>query len=92
MYLKKVDGPRQVTLPDGSILTRADLPPVDTRRWVASRKAVVVKAVIYGLIPEAEALERYALSEEEFVLWRQAVETHGEKALRVRTLQKYRQL
>lgn len=92
MYLKKVDGPRQVTLPDGSILTRADLPPVDTRRWVASRKAVVVKAVIHGLIPEAEALERYALSEEEFVLWRQAVETYGEKALRVTTLQKYRQL
>ncbi len=92
MYLKKVDGPRQVTLPDGSILSRADLPPADTQRWVASRKAVVVKAVIYGLISEAEALERYALSEEEFVLWRQAVETHGEKALRVTTLQKYRQL
>lgn len=92
MYLKKVDGPRQVTLPDGSILTRADLPPADTQRWVASRKVVVVKAVIYGLISEAEALERYALSEEEFVLWRQAVETHGEKALRVTTLQKYRQL
>lgn len=92
MYLKKVDGPRQVTLPDGSILTRADLPPVDTRRWVASRKAVVVKAVVYGLISEAEALERYALSEEEFVLWRQAIETYGEKALRVTTIQKYRQL
>ena len=92
MYLKKVGGPRQVTLPDGSILTRADLPPVDTCRWVASRKVIVVKAVIYGLISEAEALERYALSEEEFVLWRQAVETHGEKALRVTTLQKYRQL
>ena len=92
MFLKKVDGPRQVTLPDGSILSRADLPPPDTYRWVASRKAVVVKAVIHGLIPEAEALERYALSEEEFVLWRQAVETYGEKALRVTTLQKYRQL
>ena len=92
MYLKKVDGPRQVTLPDGSILTRADLPPADTRRWVASRKAVVVKAVVYGLIPEADALERYALSAEEFALWRAAVETHGEKALRVTSLQKYRQL
>jgi len=92
MYLKKVDGPRQVTLPDGSILTRADLPSPDTQRWVASRKAVVVKAVIYGLIPESEALERYALSQEEFVLWRQAVEVHGEKALRVTTIQKYRQL
>lgn len=91
MYLKRVDGPRQVTLPDGSILTRADLPGPDTRRWVASRKAVVVRAVIHGLITEAEALERYALSEEEFALWRQAVETHGEKALKVTTIQKYRQ-
>lgn len=92
MYLKKVDGPRQITLPDGSILSRADLPPVDTRRWVASRKAVVVKAVIFGLITQSEALERYSLSEEEFVLWREAVEKHGEKALRVTSIQKYRQL
>ena len=92
MYLKKVDGPRQVTLPDGSILTRADLPPPETRRWVASRKAVVVKAVLYGLITQSEAMERYALSEEEFGLWRDAIATHGEKALRVTTLQKYRQL
>jgi len=92
MYLKKVDGPRQITLPDGSLLSRADLPPPDTRRWVASRKAVVVKAVLYGLISQAEALERYDLSEEEFLLWREAVEKHGEKALRVTTIQKYRQL
>ena len=92
MYLKKVDGPRQVALPDGSILSRADLPPDQTRRWVASRKAIVVKAVIYGLISEAGALERYALSDEEFQMWRRAVETHGEKALRVTSIQKYRQL
>jgi hypothetical protein len=92
MYLKKVDGPRQVTLPDGTILSRADLPPPDTRRWVASRKAVVVKAVVYGLITQTEALERYALSEEEFSLWRQAIATHGEKALKVTAIQKYRQL
>ena len=92
MYLKRVDGPRQVTLPDGTVLNRADLPSPDTRRWVASRKAVVVRAVLYGLITEAEALERYALSEEEFGLWREAVEQHGEKALKVTTIQKYRQL
>lgn len=92
MFLKRVDGPRQVTLPDGSILTRADLPPADTRRWVASRKAIVVKAVISGLITQAEALERYSLSEEEFTLLRDAVARHGDKALRVTTLQKYRQL
>ncbi|WP_102223275.1 CtrA inhibitor SciP [Acidimangrovimonas sediminis] len=92
MYLKKVDGPRQVTLPDGTILSRADLPPADTRRWVASRKVIVVRAVAYGLIPRREALERYALSEEEFDSWCAAVDTHGEAALKVTSLQKYRQL
>ncbi|MDZ7909439.1 MAG: DUF1153 domain-containing protein [Gemmobacter sp.] len=92
MYLKRVDGPRQVTLPDGRVLTRADLPPGDTTRWVASRKAVVVRAVQHGLIAEAEALERYDLSPEEFALWREAVEKHGEKALKVTAIQKYRQL
>ncbi|MGP3696274.1 CtrA inhibitor SciP [Rhodobacter sp. NSM] len=92
MYLKRVDGPRQVTLPDGSVLSRADLPPPDTRRWVASRKAAVVKAVVHGLISEREALERYALSEEEFSLWRSAVVSHGEKALKVTMIQKLRQL
>ena len=72
MYLKRVDGPRQVTLPDGSVLSRADLPAADTRRWVASRKAVVVQAVAHGLISREDALQRYALSEEEFELWRMA--------------------
>jgi hypothetical protein len=92
MFLKRVDGPRQITLPDGSILSRADLPPPETRRWVASRKAVVVKAVIFGLIPESEALERYALSDEEFALWRTAVERHGDQGLKVTAIQRYRQL
>lgn len=92
MYLKKVDGPRAVTLPDGSVMTRADLPPPETRRWVASRKAAVVKAVAYGLITLKEALDRYQLSEEEFDLWRKAVESHGEKALKVTAIQKYRQV
>ncbi|MBC7139349.1 MAG: DUF1153 domain-containing protein [Defluviimonas sp.] len=92
MYLKKVDGPRAVTLPDGTVMTRADLPPPETRRWVASRKAKVVKAVACGLIPMKEALERYGLSEEEFGFWRAAVSQHGEDALKVTTLQRYRQL
>ncbi len=92
MFLKRVDGPRQITLPDGTLLSRADLPPPETRRWVASRKAIVVKAVIYGLISQSDALERYSLSDEEFGLWRAAVERHGDKALKVTTLQKYRQL
>ena len=92
MFLKKIDGPRAVTLPDGTTMTRSDLPPAETRRWVASRKAVVVNAVLYGLLTRSEALERYALSEEEFEIWRKAVETHGVKALKVTAIQKYRQL
>lgn len=91
MFLKKVDGPRQVTLPDGSVLTRADLPPVDTTRWIARRKALVVRAVAHGLLPQEEALERYSLSEEEFTLWCKAVATHGEAGLRVTKLKSYRQ-
>ena len=91
MYLKKVDGPRAVTLPDGTIMTRADLPDPKTRRWVASRKAAVVRAVGAGLISSAEALRFYSLSEEELQAWRDAVVRHGEAALRATALQRYRQ-
>jgi Protein of unknown function (DUF1153) len=91
MYLRKIDGPRSVTLPDGTIMTRADLPPRDTRRWVASRKAAVVKAVAAGLLSRESALETYALSEDEFASWETAVKTHGEAALRATALQQYRQ-
>ena len=91
MYLKKVDGPRSVTLADGSIITQADLPPAKTRRWVASRKAAVVRGVAYGLINQNDALVRYQISEEEFQEWVRAVSEHGEDALKTTALQKYRQ-
>lgn len=91
MYLKKVDGPRTVTLPDGTVMSRADLPPKTTLRWVASRKAAVVRAVAAGLISRDEALRDYQLSEEEFSSWEQAVARHGEAALKATRLQRYRQ-
>ena len=91
MYLKKVDGPRAVTLPDGRVMTRADLPDANTARWVASRKLAVVRGVIHGLISRAEALERYHLSEEEFLEWVRALSTHGEEALKATALKNYRQ-
>lgn len=91
MYLRKVEGPRSVTLADGTVLTRADLPPVQTERWVASRKAAVVRAVTAGLISREKALERWSLSEEEFASWVEAVERHGEGALRATALRQYRQ-
>lgn len=55
-------------LADGSFLSVADLPPCDTTRWVASRKLVVVRAVLYQLRPKEEILETNSISEEEFCL------------------------
>ncbi|MBO9449449.1 MULTISPECIES: CtrA inhibitor SciP [Roseobacteraceae] len=92
MFLRKVEGPRSVTLPDGSIMTRADLPPPDTQRWVASRKIAVVRGVLYGLITLPDAMKLYGLSEEEFNGWVSAVADHGTDALKVTALKKYRQL
>ena len=91
MYLKKVNGPRAVTLPDGTVMTRADLPEAATRRWMASRKAAVVRAIDHGLLSREEALKTYALSEEELDAWHVAVERHGESALKATTIQRYRQ-
>ncbi len=91
MFLKKVEGPRAVTLPDGTMMTRADLPPVGTRRWVASRKAQVVKAVACGLITLNQAKRLYGLSDEEYKSWENAVRVHGPDALKATALQRYRQ-
>ena len=89
MYLKKIDGPRTVTLPDGSILSLADLPDAETTRWVASRKARVVKGVLFGLISQNEAINRYGLSEAEFREWLVAISEHGEDALKATRLRLY---
>lgn len=92
MYLKKVEGPRTVTMANGDVMSLADLPPVNTRRWVASRKAAVVRGVLYGLISQGDALDRYGLSDDEFQEWVEAVSLHGIDALKATSLQKYRQL
>lgn len=92
MYIKKIDGPRAVALPGGRIMTRADLPEPDTKRWVASRKAAVVRAIVCGLITEEQASKMYNLSSEELASWSQAILQHGEVALKTTRLQKYRQL
>ena len=70
--------------------TVIDLPPQDTKRWVARRKAVVVDAVRSGAISLEEACRRYELSVEEFLAWQRAIEAHGVAGLRVTRLQIYR--
>ena len=91
MYLKKIGGPRAVTLPDGTHMTRADLPPCDTIRWVASRKAAVLKGIACGLISDSEAMALYGLSESELDAWKTAVLQNGESALKATKLRYYRQ-
>ena len=91
MFLKKVDGPRAVTLPDGRVLTLADLPETATRRWVASRKEAVVRAVWHGMLSREAAMDRYELSDEELSLWETSVRTDGVQALKITKLRDYRQ-
>jgi hypothetical protein len=68
-----------------------DLPPPNTKRWVVRRKAAVVAAVRSGRITMEEALRRYQLTEEEFLSWQRAFETHGLPGLRATRVQQYRQ-
>ncbi len=81
-----------VKLPDGSHLTRSDLPPKNTCRWVARRKATVVLAVHAGLVTLEEVCRMYDLTEEEFTSWEAALLKHGRSGLRITHLKKYRQL
>ena len=91
MYIKKSKGPVLVTLADGSTMSRADLPPPETTRWVASRKSQVVTAVNAGLLDAGEACEMYGLSEEELASWIDKARTYGQAALKATAVQKYRQ-
>ncbi|MFN3582944.1 DUF1153 domain-containing protein [Phenylobacterium sp.] len=84
-------GQAYVIGPMGAALTLADLPPPDTVRWTPRRKAEVVAAVEGALISEAEALDRYALTAEEFASWRGAVQHHGMAGLRATRIQDYRE-
>jgi hypothetical protein len=82
--------PASVPGPNGRPLTLDDLPPPDTRRWVARRKAEVVTAVRGGLLTYEEALERWGLTPEEFASWERAMERHGLDGLRVTRLRQFR--
>lgn len=66
------------------------LPPPNTKRWVVRRKAAVVAAVRTGGITAEEACRCYQLSEEEFLSWERAFETHGLPGLRATRIQQYR--
>jgi hypothetical protein len=72
--------------------TLADLPPVNTNRWVVSRKAAVLTAIGEGRLSRAAACARYRISEAELRLWERAVECAGIPGLRVTRVQIYREV
>ncbi len=59
-----------------------ELPPPQTTRWVPRRKAQVVAAVRGGVLSLDEACTRYALTVEEFLTWRRAIDKYGLAGLR----------
>ena len=65
----------KISLIDGSTVPQssAHLPPADTKRWSARRKAAVVTAVRSGTVSLEEACRRYHLSEEEFCAWEREI-------------------
>ena len=83
-------GEAYVIGPTGAPLTKNDLPPPNTGRWVIRRKAEVVAAVRGGLISLEEALERYRLTSEEFLAWQRSIDKHGLAGLRTTRIQQYR--
>ncbi len=73
-----------------SAIRLRELPPPDTRRWVARRKAQVVAAVRAGVLSLEDACGRYNLSVEEFQAWEQALSKHGLRGLRTTRIAAYR--
>ena len=84
--------PTVVIGPLGELLTLETLPPPNTSRWVARRKAEVVAAVRGGLLTIDEACDRYQLDLEELTGWQRAVERAGMPALMVTQSKRYRDL
>lgn len=94
MSVNKAESARPKTGFDGRQnrrgMTPKDLPPPDTKRWVARRKAEVVAGVRAGLLTLEEACRRYRLTVEEFESWQAMIERHGVRGLRVTRIQQYR--
>lgn len=70
-------------LPDGTLITPADLPPADTMRWTASKKHVVVIALQSGMMTADDLCRRYSLSLAELTEWRIRIERGGRQGLKV---------
>jgi hypothetical protein len=64
----------------GNVVSIADLPPAGTKRWVASRKEIVVDAVRGGIITLEEVKARYLITDDEYRSWSDAYQMVGPDA------------
>jgi hypothetical protein len=62
-------------------LSLASLPPPDTSRWVARRKAQVASAVQSGVLSVDEACRIYKLTLEELTSWQRSLRQFGVRGL-----------
>lgn len=85
-------GVKVITGPLGEPMTRADLPPATTTRWIVRRKAQVVAAVHGGLITEEEVREIYGISADELLSWQLLAARCGMLGLRATKFQYYMDL
>jgi hypothetical protein len=90
VFMNEMPFLRCVTGPNGTVLTVASLPPVDTKRWVIRRKAEVVAAVRGGLLSLDDACKRYKLTIDEFLIWHRLITRYGFEGLRVTRVRDYR--
>lgn len=91
MHLQDSNDMNAIAAKGGAAISRADLPDPNTRRWVASRKAAVLRAISTGVIQRGEAIELYKLSDEELDGWAEALHAHGERGLKATATQYLRQ-
>jgi hypothetical protein len=59
-----------------------NLPPANTKRWIARHKADVIAAVHGGVLTTLEACHRYGISADEFMEWERHYEAEGLDGLR----------
>ncbi len=64
------------------VVTKGDLPPAGTTRWVANKKLQVLGAIRSGMLSRAEARERYALADSELERWIASEEKGGVEGLK----------
>ena len=59
------------------LIAKGLLPPSNTKRWIGKRKALVVEAVVTGMIALGDACRFYNLTIEEFLGWREETREHA---------------